>query len=80
MYYLVCPDADFRSRFIAYLREKGIHAVFHYLSLHTSEYYKAKHDGRPLPLSDHYSDCLVRLPLFHDLQKQEEIINAVNGF
>lgn len=35
--------------------------VFHYLSLHKSEYYKNKHGARSLPtISDRYSDCLVR--------------------
>ena len=42
-------------------------AVFHYLSLHSSPYYRDKHDGRELRQCDRYADCLVRLPLFFDL-------------
>ena len=80
MYYLIMPDGETRARFIAYLRENGIHAVFHYLSLHTSPYYKEKHDGRQLPQSDHYADCLVRLPLFYDLEEQEYIIETISKF
>ena len=45
--------------------------MFHYLSLHSSEYYKARHDGRELPQCDRYADCLVRLPLFYDLKVEE---------
>lgn len=80
IYYLVCPNAEFRSAFITHLRENCIHSVFHYLSLHSSPYYKAKHDGRSLPLTDRYSDCLVRLPLFFDLEEQERIMNCIETF
>jgi len=80
MYYLVFPNGDVRTRFIAYLRENGIHSVFHYLSLHASPYYQGKHDNRPLPQSDHYADCLVRLPLFYDLDQQQYIIETILKF
>ena len=67
MFYLVLPDLDQRTALIKYLKENGVGAVFHYLSLHSSEYYHSKHDGRSLPQCDRYADCLVRLPLFFDL-------------
>jgi len=67
MFYLVLPDLEQRTALIKYLKENGVGAVFHYLSLHSSEYYNAKHDGRALPQCDRYADCLVRLPLFFDL-------------
>jgi dTDP-4-amino-4,6-dideoxygalactose transaminase len=67
MFYLVCNSLAERSALIKKLKENDILAVFHYLSLHSSEYYKDKHDGRPLPECDHYADCLVRLPLYYDL-------------
>ena len=72
MYYLVCPSAEFRSQLIVFLRENKIHSVFHYLSLHKSPYYADKYIGPDLPLSDHYSDCLVRLPLYCDLEDSEQ--------
>ncbi len=68
MYYLVCEDLKERDRFIKDLKSKGITPVFHYLSLHRSPYYLNKHDGRELIQSDRYSDCLVRLPLFYELE------------
>ena len=67
MFYLVLPDLEARTGLIKFLKENGVCAVFHYLSLHSSEYYKHKHDGRELPQCDRYADCLVRLPLFYDL-------------
>ena len=67
MFYLICQNLGQRSELIAYLRDKGIQAVFHYLSLEKSPYYSSKHNGRLLPNSDYYADCLVRLPLYYEL-------------
>jgi dTDP-4-amino-4,6-dideoxygalactose transaminase len=71
MYYLVSQSGEERNNLISYLRERGIHAVFHYLSLHSSPYFTNKHDGRSLPNSDRYSECLVRLPLYYELDTDE---------
>lgn len=71
MYYAVCPDAASRDRLIAGLKQRGIHAVFHYQSLHASPFFTEKHDGRALPNADRYSQCLVRFPLYHDLELEE---------
>lgn len=67
MFYLVFENLDKRSKFINRLKNNNIQAVFHYLSLHRSEFYKGKHDGRELLRSDHYSDTLVRLPMYYEL-------------
>lgn len=71
MFYLVCPNLAVRTRLIEGLRSHGIHAVFHYLSLHSSPYYTDRHDGRSIPNSDRFSDCLVRLPLFYELSDMQ---------
>ncbi len=75
MFYLVCNSLEQRTQLIAQLKAKGVLAVFHYLSLHSSEYYSPKHDGRPLPHCDHFADCLVRLPLFYELQ--EDVVTQI---
>lgn len=67
MYYLVCRDLEERSALIGHLNKNKINAVFHYQSLHESQYYKPKHDGRDLPNSDRYTNCLLRLPLHLNL-------------
>lgn len=67
LFYLVCNSMNERTLLIEYLKKNGIMAAFHYQSLHRSKYYKDKHDGRELPNSDRFSDCLVRLPLYYDL-------------
>ncbi len=71
MFYVVCKSLEERTRLISYLKENKILAIFHYLSLHKSPYYKEKHDGRRLENSDKYTDCLLRLPLYYQLTLEE---------
>lgn len=82
MFYLVCPSLDVRAKLIARLRDAGIMAVFHYQSLHDSQYYALKHDGRILPNADRYTDCLLRLPLYYQLSDSqvERVSNVVRAF
>ncbi|WP_455587653.1 dTDP-4-amino-4,6-dideoxygalactose transaminase [Bacteroides sp.] len=70
MFYLVCNNIEQRTHLIEHLKKNDILAVFHYQSLHNSEFYKNKHDGRELANSDRYTDCLVRLPLYFELSKE----------
>jgi dTDP-4-amino-4,6-dideoxygalactose transaminase len=82
MFYLTCNSLDERSRLIAHLKRNDILAVFHYLSLHKSEFYRDRHDGRDLKNSDRFTDCLVRLPLFYELRHEQvaDIINSIIDF
>lgn len=79
MFYILCESLNVRTNLIFELKKKNIYSVFHYQSLHQSEYYKLKHDGRILKSSDRYSDCLLRLPIYYelslmDVQKINEVI------
>lgn len=67
MFYIVCRDLAERTALIAHLKSLGIASVFHYLSLHKSPYFQDKHDGRVLPNSDRFTDCLLRLPMYCEL-------------
>lgn len=82
MFYLVCNNLEQRSALIKHLKDNGVLAVFHYLSLHSSPYYQDKHDGRVLPECDRYADCLVRLPMYYDLKDEEvlEICKLIKEF
>ena len=82
MFYLVCRNLEERTALIKFLKEHEIQAVFHYLSLHSSEFYKSKHDGRELPECDRYMDTLVRLPMYYDLEiaDVERICKTINDF
>ena len=82
MFYLICNNLEQRTELIKKLKENDILAVFHYLSLHNSDYYACKHDGRALPNGDRFADCLVRLPLYYELEnvKLAKIITIINNF
>ena len=81
MFYLVMNSLEQRNKLIQKLKAEEILAVFHYLSLHKSPFYCNKHDGRDLPHSDHFSECLVRLPLFYELSESniKKIVDAIKS-
>ena len=84
MFYLVCRNLEERTKLIAYLKEQGVGAVFHYLSLHLSDYYKENHVGEipNLPNCDRFADCLVRLPMYYELTDEEvqHVISTIREF
>lgn len=71
LFYIILESLEIRTQLIAYLQEQKILAVSHYLSLHKSDFYSSKHNGRELPNSDMYTNCLLRLPLFFELTKED---------
>lgn len=71
MFYIVCNSLEERTNLIQNLRNQNIYAVFHYLSLHKSDFYIKKHDGRDLINCDNYANYLLRLPLYYELNDTE---------
>lgn len=69
MFYIVFQNIQTRTEAIEKLKKNGILSVFHYISLHSSSYYNEKHDGRILKNSDRFTDCLLRLPMYYELQE-----------
>lgn len=84
MFYIVCRNLEERTGLIAYLKEHEALAVFHYLSLHLSEYYKEHHVGEipDLPNCDRFADCLVRLPMYFELKDEDVqlVIRSIKEF
>ncbi len=82
IFYLRLPDRDRRDALIAHLRAAEVLAVFHYIPLHSSPYFAAHHRGPALRECDHWSECIVRLPLYDSLQAvdQEHIVQAIARF
>ena len=80
LYHLVCPDQAFRDRVIDVLEDQGVHAVFHYVPLHTAP--GARVVGSPqraLPHTESRAPRLVRLPFFNELtgEQQSDVIEIV---
>jgi dTDP-4-amino-4,6-dideoxygalactose transaminase len=82
MFYLVMPSPETRNQLLRYLSKKGVHAVFHYLPLHASPFYANEHGHRPMPNTDMFSSCLLRLPFFVELEQnqQDYIISKLTSF
>ncbi|WJD49014.1 dTDP-4-amino-4,6-dideoxygalactose transaminase [Enterobacter sp. PGRG2] len=82
MYYIVCNDIETRSSLIAYLKENGIHSVFHYLSLNKSDFFLEKNEPVDLEYSDRFTDCLLRLPMYYELslEQVDSICSKISDF
>jgi dTDP-4-amino-4,6-dideoxygalactose transaminase len=65
MYYLLLPDLQQRTEFIAHMNSQQIQCVFHYVPLHSSPYgRKAGRESGAMAVTDDVADRLVRLPLW----------------
>jgi dTDP-4-amino-4,6-dideoxygalactose transaminase len=79
MYYLLMPSIDTRTRFIAWLKDQGVLAVFHYLPLNKSEFARTAAKRTDLkkrwaetacPVTEDVSDRILRLPFYTDMTKK----------
>ena len=83
MFYVVCRNLEERSGLIEYLKEHDVTAPFHYLSLHKSEFYTNHSSNIPeLPVCDMYADCLVRMPMYYelDLDQVDMIVSLIEEY
>ena len=82
MFYLLMPDVQTRTRFIDFLKQRDIAALFHYIPLHSAP--AGLNFGRAhgsLKNTDELSARLVRLPLYPELgADQQAVIAAVKEF
>jgi dTDP-4-amino-4,6-dideoxygalactose transaminase len=83
MFYLLLPGLDLRQELIAYLRERGVYSVFHYLPLHLSDMGQ-RFGGKPgdCPVTERVSDQLIRLPFHNGItsDEQEQVIDLLHSF
>jgi dTDP-4-amino-4,6-dideoxygalactose transaminase len=85
MYYMLLPDLEVRTQFIAKMREQGVQCVFHYIPLHSSP--AGKQLGRAssdMSVTNDISNRLVRMPLWLGLEPHIEHVlqsadRALNG-
>lgn len=83
MYYIKVRDIGEREQLIGYLFEKGIHAVFHYIPLHSAP--AGKKYGR-FHGEDQYttreSERLLRLPMYYNMENKDidYVIDSVYEF
>lgn len=83
LFYVLMNSPAERTGLLDFLKARGIHAVFHYVPLHSSPMgRRLGGDARELPVTDSISDRLVRLPMFHDItsEEQADVVAAVTEF
>lgn len=80
MFYLLLADMDTRTHFIRELKRADIHAVFHYIPLHSSP------AGRKfcrvtgsMVVTDDVSERLVRMPLWVGLEEHQPFVLDTAG-
>lgn len=83
MFYLLLPDRQTRDGLLAHLARRDIQAVFHYVPLHSSP--MGRQFGRraeELPVTNQVSDCLLRLPFYHDMSAddQAQVVEAIAAY
>ena len=83
MYYIKAKDLDERTKLIAYLKENGVQAVFHYIPLHTApaglKYGRFHGEDK---FSTKESERLLRLPMYYNIDKNDVdyVISKVKEF
>ena len=83
MYHLLLPTAEHRNRFIKFLEDRNVSAVFHYVPLNLSPMGESL-GSRPgdCPVAEDVSSRLVRLPFFTGLDEanQEIVIRTIEEY
>ncbi len=83
MFYIITRSQRERSKLIAYLKEKEIYALFHYVPLHTSP--AGKKYGRvsgEMMVTGDISERVLRLPMYYEMRTAEidRVVTAVEEF
>ena len=78
MYYILLNSLDQRTHLIQQFKKQDIHPVFHYIPLHSAPAGKqfARTHGE-MTHTDRLSECLLRLPLWVGLGKQQNDVLKV---
>ena len=72
-YFLLCHSKTGQKSILKRLKSEGIQATFHYRPLHLSDFAKkAKFNKLELNITRKASDCLIRLPFFVNLKRNEQ--------
>jgi dTDP-4-amino-4,6-dideoxygalactose transaminase len=82
IFYILLESKDQRNQLMAFLKKYNIHTAFHYTGLNRSEYYNSHYGELSLENSDMFSECLLRLPLYPDLNTKlvDRISSAIALF
>ena len=70
---MILDSATLRDAVLERMRQDGIHAVFHYVPLHTSPKGRELVGDIVLPVTEDLSDRLIRMPFFYAMTADEQL-------
>jgi dTDP-4-amino-4,6-dideoxygalactose transaminase len=83
IFYIITRSREERSELIAYLKERAILALFHYVPLHSSPAgMKYGIVSGKMTITDDISEKILRLPMYYEMNDREidRVVRAVEGF
>ncbi|WP_138496207.1 dTDP-4-amino-4,6-dideoxygalactose transaminase [Paenibacillus pinistramenti] len=82
IFYLLLETEEMRNKMMEYLQEHGVTAVPHYVPLHLSKMGQVWGQNEELPVTEHTSRILLRLPLYYSLStsQQDYIVRLIFDF
>lgn len=72
IYFVVLENLELRISLLKHFIQNGVQATFHYLCLHQSPFFKENYIGKSLKNADYFEKGLVRLPLYTDLNTNDQ--------
>ena len=83
IFYIALNNNKMMTDLKSFLKERGIQATAHYTSLDQTIFWKRDHPTDVINANSfHYSDCLLRLPLFNSMTKEvvEYVISSILSY
>jgi dTDP-4-amino-4,6-dideoxygalactose transaminase len=83
LFYILLNNQETRNALMAHLKQHGIHAVFHYIPLHSSPMgNKFGYCASDLPITEELSGRLLRLPFYSDMTEREQgrVVSSITTF
>lgn len=83
MFYILLPNKTLRDGLLNHLKQLQIHAVFHFVPLHSSPMGKTwGYQHGDLPVTEQAADCLLRLPFFYEIttEEQQRVVDEIQKY
>ena len=75
---IVLKNSSLRTKFMEYMKLKGIQTSIHYPPIHKFTNYRSLYDNKELPITEDIGDKIVTLPLYAGLKMEQADYVTVN--
>jgi len=83
IFYIITHSSEERSKLIAFLKERAIWALFHYVPLHSSPAgMKYGRVSGEMKVTDYISERILRLPMYYEMTdgEIERVVGSLEEF